>query len=156
MSGFEIDYLGEKQEFFDDLALLWLREWGSCTDPSYIEKKKRKYRTRLNVGKIPFVLVAHRGHELMGSAGLSEHDLEKRPELTPWVIGVLVKPEFRKQGVATRLVTEVVERARDLGIRRLYLHTEKAQGLYEKLGWTFLEHTTNDRNEDSDIYFLDL
>jgi len=156
MIEYQIDYLGNKKDFFDSLVSLWLMEWGSSTKKAYIEAKKKKYRERLSTTNPPFVLVAFEGNELIGSAGLSNHDLEKRPDLSPWLVGVLVRPEFRNHGVASSLIAEVIDKARRLGYERLYLHTEKAQGLYEKLGWHFLEHTINDMGEESDVYYLDI
>ena len=45
--------------------------------------------------------------EPVGTAGLVREDLETRPDLTPWLAGLFVRPEFRGRGHATALVRRV-------------------------------------------------
>jgi len=156
MPDYKIDYIGNQQQFIEEIALLWAKEWIPEANEADVEKKIFKFKNRVSTEGPPFVLVAYKDNILIGSAGLSDHDLAKRPDLSPWLVGVLVKPEYRKKGIASALVGSVVDKAKELGFKHLYLHTEEAQGLYEKLGWTFMEHTTNDQEQESDIYFLDL
>ena len=70
-----------------------------------------------------------------GTASLAAYDLDSRPDLTPWLAGVLVLPEFRGRGHAGRLVRAVADFARTQGVARLWLYTADADGLYAKLGW---------------------
>lgn len=55
------------------------------------------------------------------------------------VVRLFVEPELRGQGIATRLVRALVERAREDGVGVMYLHTHPflpgAQYLWEKEGW---------------------
>jgi len=155
MTDFSIDYLGNKPQFVEELAELWTSEWVPNATAEDIRKKITKFKGRLNTSKAPFILVAYTEDTLIGSAGLTDYDLEKRRDLSPWLFGVLVKPEFRGQAIATKLITDVKVKANSLGYSRIYLHTEFAQGLYEKLGCLHLEHTTNDYNQKTDIYSLE-
>ncbi len=53
---------------------------------------------------------------------------------------LVVLPEFRNQGIGTRLLRHASEQARQMGLLRLTLLTdgdnEPAQKLYQKLGWS--------------------
>lgn len=69
------------------------------------------------------------------TASLVHHDLDPRPDLTPWLASVYVDPAYRGRGHAVRLVHAVEAAAMAGGIRRLWLHSEHAAGLYAKLGW---------------------
>ena len=71
----------------------------------------------------------------VATASLVHHDLDPRPDLTPWLASVYVDPPFRGRGHAARLVRAVEEAAAAGGVRRLWLHTEHAAGLYAGLGW---------------------
>lgn len=55
------------------------------------------------------------------------------------VVRLFVEPELRGRGIATRLIGALVERAREDGVRTMYLHTHPflpgAQYLWEKEGW---------------------
>ncbi|GAB4239256.1 MAG: hypothetical protein OHK005_00530 [Candidatus Methylacidiphilales bacterium] len=84
------------------------------------------------------LLVAERvDGELMGYA--SAWGGEYRIDQLNAVLIVEVGPEFRRQGVATRLLQELERWARHIGLHRLELTTlvenEPARGLYEKCGF---------------------
>ncbi len=71
----------------------------------------------------------------VGMASLVHHDLEERPELTPWLAGVYVDPAFRGRGYGVRVVRQVEAAAREAGVGTLWLYTGTAAGLYRRLGW---------------------
>lgn len=84
-----------------------------------------------------FVLLA--GEVPCGTASLMSADLEIRNDIGPWLAGVYVVPEARGQGCAQRLVATVEDAARAAGAMSLYLYTNDAQRLYERLGWYAIE-----------------
>ncbi|KMO39902.1 hypothetical protein VQ03_14955 [Methylobacterium tarhaniae] len=90
-------------------------------------------------GALPrtFVLLAE--GEPVGMASLAAHDLDTRPDLTPWLAGVFVVPHARGRGHAVRLVAAVEAEAMGLGIPALWLYTRTAEGLYARLGWRIVE-----------------
>ena len=90
-----------------------------------------------------FVLLA--GDIPCGTASLVAADLEIRNDIGPWLAGVYVVPEARGQGCAQRLVTTVEDAARMSGYRSLFLYTNDAHALYEKLGWFTIEETMDAR-----------
>jgi GNAT superfamily N-acetyltransferase len=66
------------------------------------------------------------------------HDLEERKDLTPWLGGVFVRPESRRQGIGAALCATVEEAARSRGTQTLYLFTLDKQAWYSRQGWTVL------------------
>jgi GNAT superfamily N-acetyltransferase len=72
---------------------------------------------------------------------LKFHDMDTRPDLDPWLGGLLVLPQWRNRGVGTMLMHRATEEARRLNVPRLYLWTHSAEGLYQKLGWQVVEWT---------------
>ncbi len=77
--------------------------------------------------------------EAMGTAGLIVNDLSSRPELTPWLAAVYVRPEARHRGYARALIRAVEDAARVAGFGCLWLYTSVAEGLYRKAGWQAAE-----------------
>lgn len=75
----------------------------------------------------------------LGTASLIANDLEARPELTPWLAGVVVDPSARGRGHGARLVRAVEAAAREAGITTLWLYTHTAEPLYARLGWEVVE-----------------
>lgn len=76
------------------------------------------------------------GRHPVATAGFSQSDLDTRPDLSPWLVGVWVNPAYRGRGHAATLVRWVEGVARWHGIETLWLYTTAAEGLYLKLGWT--------------------
>jgi len=71
----------------------------------------------------------------VGTASLSHKDLEARPDLTPWLAGVVVQPAFCRCGYATALVRHVEAFAVAASVPVLWLYTWTAEPLYARLGW---------------------
>src|SRR5690606_12830155 len=82
--------------------------------------------------------VAEDQQTLLGSASLLADDMSSHPELTPWLASVYVAEQHRGQGIGSTLVRRVMQHARDIGIKRLYLYTPDQEKLYARLGWQVL------------------
>ena len=80
-----------------------------------------------------FVLLAE--GEPVGTASLIGSDLSARPELTPWLAALYVRPDARGQGYALDLIRAVEGAARVAGFERIWLYTLAAEALYLKAGW---------------------
>jgi GNAT superfamily N-acetyltransferase len=80
-----------------------------------------------------FVLLAD--DEPIGTASLAAHDLDERPDLSPWLAGVFIVPHARGKGHVARLIHAVEARAAGAGIPRLWLYTSQAERIYARLGW---------------------
>ena len=92
----------------------------------------------MNADRIPMTVIALDDGEPIGTAALTEHDMETHRELSPWLGGVYVVPPSRGQGVARALVGDVIDRPAAFGVPVLYLYTNGAEGLYQKLDWRVL------------------
>jgi N-acetylglutamate synthase-like GNAT family acetyltransferase len=89
----------------------------------------------------PLTGLAANYRELVGMVSLKFHDMDTRPDLDPWLGGLLVLPEWRNRGVGTMLMHRAIEEARRLHVPQLYLWTHSAEKLYHKLGWHVIERT---------------
>jgi len=144
-----IDYLAHCSELIDELAQLSWKEWQDIYEQrkQTLEHSVKNYRERLNTDRLPLTLVAVRAglavnrRELVGMVSLKFHDMDTRPDLDPWLGGLLVLPEWRNRGVGTMLMQRATEEARRLNVPRLFLWTHAAEGLYHKLGWHVVERT---------------
>jgi len=87
---------------------------------------------------IPRAWVGFVDGEPAGSVSLVERNMDTKPDLSPWLAALWVRPEHRGQGVGAALVRRCEEEARRLGTNRLYLYTRQATGFYARLGWSVL------------------
>ena len=144
-----IDYLANCPELVDELARLSWKEWQEVYQQreQTLEDSLKNYRQRMNIDRLPLTLVAVRAglavncRELVGMVSLKFHDMDTRPDLDPWLGGLLVLPEWRNRGVGTMLMHRATGEARRLDVPRLYLWTHSAEGLYHKLGWQVVERS---------------
>lgn len=134
-----IEYLSDHQDLIPELARLHFSEWGHLHPEETLAERTDRLRLCSGSGAIPTVLVALEGGGLCGAAMLVAHDMDTRPELTPWLAGVYVLPACRHRGLGSALVERAVSVAASLGVARLYLYTPDASAFYARLGWSVLD-----------------
>jgi GNAT superfamily N-acetyltransferase len=86
-------------------------------------------------------LIAKVGDEPIGTCLLVESEIEPNHDVSPWLAGLFVVPEHRRNGAGAVLVRAIEDQARQRGASRLYLYTSAAAGFYAKLGWARLDRT---------------
>lgn len=114
-----------------------LVEWYQCEWEPYYGKDgpgdaRADLESRCNRECLPLGLVALEDNRALGTTAL---DLDVTTHLTPSVVGLLVAPPCRRQGVATALLRATEAIARRLGHRHLYVSTAVLDSLLGKLGW---------------------
>jgi predicted N-acetyltransferase YhbS len=150
-----IGYLADLPDALSVIARWHHAEWGRYSADRTVASMRERLRGHLNRDRIPLTVVAHEEGRPVGTAGLVEHDMETRRELAPWLADVVVEPGRRDAGIGTRVVEFAVERARDLGVKRLYLFTPDRESFYARMGWSVRERTDY-RGESVVVMQLDL
>ena len=87
------------------------------------------------------------GDKIIGGAGVIENDFHDRKDLAPNVCAVYTESEYRRRGIAGRLLEMAVEDPRAKGITPVYLVTDHT-GFYERYGWEFLCMVQGDGEPD--------
>jgi len=139
MRGIQICYLIDHPEYIPQLAQWLFEQWQSILGEENLDVRIKKLQAHMNRDELPIAWVAHANGQLLGTAALRVYDLHGRKDLTPWLGGVFVGPEFRRRGIGEALCAAVEDAARSRGIETLYLFTLDKQAWYSRLGWTMLE-----------------
>ena len=113
--------------------------WRDATMRPWVEQKADWLETHPGDG-LPLRLGAIAGGVCVGTVSLVYNDLAQRPDLTPWVASVLVRPAWRGRGIAAALLAEAERRAAAHRVEALYLFTPDAEAYYARLGWTAFDH----------------
>lgn len=150
-----IEHLAEHPSFIPILAAWAQREWGYLTPEATYEMRVAGFRSRTAISVIPETYVAVENNAPIGMASLVEHDMLTRMELSPWLASVYVDPEFRNQGVGSRLVRAIMQEARALCLTNFYLFTPDRMNFYRRLGWRALDQSTY-RGEQVTIMVYDV
>ena len=85
-------------------------------------------------------LLAEVGGRPAGTCLFVRREIDPVHELTPWLAGLYVAPEFRNRSIARDLVAAIEDHARKVGCERLHLYTSGAEAYYARLGWSLSEH----------------
>ena len=95
--------------------------------------------TSVSAAAMPRTFILLDNGEPVGTASLAQDDLDTRPDLSPWLAGVIVIPQARRKGYATHLVAAVEDEARAQGVKTLWLYTHTAEHIYARIGWITVE-----------------
>ena len=151
----EIVYLADHLEFLPMVAHWHHQEWAYLRAGDTLEARMERLRNECGHSEIPTTVVAIDDGAVLGSAMLIEHDMDSRLDLSPWLASVFVAPERRRQGIGAALVRRIIEEARVLGERRLYLYTSDAEEFYARKGWRLIERTPY-KGKDVSVMSYDL
>jgi len=130
-----IAYLADHKEVIPLLSRWFFKEWSYLNPGKTFADVEQLIGERTNTDKIPIALVAFDNQELLGTVCLKVHDMDTRLDLSPWLAGLYVAAPRRRQGIGATLVAAIENKAIELGIEKLYLHTPQSETFYTKLGW---------------------
>jgi GNAT superfamily N-acetyltransferase len=83
----------------------------------------------------------------VGSCSVIDNDCLHRPQYSPWVAAVFVKPEMRHHGIASAILQEAAAIAGRAGVKGLYIDClAMTAPVYEKNGWKVYEREVGDKN----------
>src|SRR6266576_1746957 len=130
MGGVQISYLIEHPGYIPELAQWLFEQWDSILGEGNPDARIKKLKAHMNRDKLPIAWVAHANGQLLGTAALRVHDLEGREDLTPWLGGVFVGADFRREGNGAELFASGQDGGRSGGMQTLYLFTLDKEGWY--------------------------
>lgn len=137
----EIKYLADCPELIPTLASWIFEQWGKQYRIESIRVQLELFANRINRDMIPLSLVAFLDAQPVGTASLKIREMTTHTHLPYWLGAVFVVEQFRNRGIGTKLILHATDKARDLGVKTLYLHTPDKAGLYLRLGWKEIEKT---------------
>jgi GNAT superfamily N-acetyltransferase len=116
---------------------LWHEWW---QDDGYtLEQTRAAVAASISRSGPPQTFVLLVDGEPIGTASLVAHDLDERPDLTPWLAGVFVIPEARGRGHVIHLIQAVEAACRSAAIPIVWLYTACAERVYARAGWRSVE-----------------
>jgi GNAT superfamily N-acetyltransferase len=148
-----VSLLADHPDSVDSVAKLRWREWGHAPEPEDPAFWFDVTRSEAGRERLPVTFVAHdEGGNVLGAVGLDTYDLDERRDTTPWVTGMIVRPDLRGQGVGRSLLRHLERWAAEHRIPEAWVgpDTDLAAAFYKKCGWILQEsfvRTTGERIE---------
>ena len=142
MANYQYITLRDKPEYKQTAAAWFNSKWGVPTE-AYLECMDAYLTGETELGWY----LCLDGEKIVGGMGVIENDFHDRKDLTPNVCAVYTEEDYRKQGIAGKLLNLTVEDLRAKGISPAYLVTDHT-GFYERYGWEFLCMVQGDGEPD--------
>jgi len=138
-------FLADRADAIPIISRWYFNEWGHLAEVESIERMQDRIGDYMHRDRIPFILVAMKGHDFAGAAQLKYREMpEMFPDKEHWLGGVYVAASHRGQGYGSQIVEQIVKLAPSYGVKTLHLQTEALDGgLYARLGWKPCEQVTS-------------
>lgn len=148
----ELIKIKEHDDYLREYVELCSLEWGK---PKSLEEMNKyideKINEILNEDEVISILGIEEENELIGFISLFKYDGDERRDLTPWYSTMYVKEKFRGKGYSKILNDLVIEEARKLGYKKVYLKSDLIN-YYEKFGAQYIETLKNGEK----LFYIDL
>ncbi len=132
--------LTEKPDCLEKICRWHHNEWGYLNPGRTFEARVEDMKENFLNHPIPATYVSlDDSEEVTGSASILQCDMPERSDLSPWLASVFVEASARKEGIGRALVKRVMQHARDIGVKTLYLYTPDREHFYRHMGWQTIE-----------------
>ncbi len=110
-------------------------EWGHAPEPEDLSYWVDITAREVGRNSLPITFVAVDESGAIGAVGLGQFDIEERRDRSPWILGMVVRPDQRRAGVGRALLERVEAWAVDRGVTHAWVATGRAAPFYRDCGW---------------------
>ena len=142
--------LKENEKYLKEYIELCSKEWRTTKTKAQMEQYINKKRKDILTNDKVISVIGLVDNKLIGFISLFKTDGDERTDLTPWYATMYVKKEYRNKGYSKILNNAIIEEAKRLGYKKIYLKTNLTN-YYEKFGAKFIEKLTKEN-----LYYIDL
>ena len=134
------ELLADRSDLIEAVTDLRWREWGHPPEP--MDRTWWRTATIRESGRSerPITWVASDSSGALGAVGLGQFDIEERHDRSPWLLGMIVRPDRRGSGLGRLLLNSLESWASGHGYEQLWVANEgPAVVFYQRCGWQFCE-----------------
>ena len=140
----KFEFLADRPDAINLVAQWYYDEWGHSKPGASPAGIAKKLSLGLNRDRVPLLLLATDSEKVVAAVELKYREMDIYPDKVHWLGGLYVTPGYRGRGLGVQLVAHALKLAKELGISKLHLQTEKLDGgIYTSLGWRPLERANN-------------
>ncbi len=100
-----------------------------------LTQREASLSAHINEETLPVTFVAHRGNFPLGTVSLVYYQFTNDKKPSEWLTNLFVLPDFRRQGIADRLLKHALAYAQAQNLPRLMLYTSSSANFYHKRQW---------------------
>jgi len=139
----EIRFLAELPQHVDQLAAWHHAQWHEYHTGWTQEVARAELQSHTLSKTLPTTLLLIESDLLLGSVSLLEDDaLELSAIGNAWLASLYVKPEARGRGFGAKLVKALMQHAKNISLKEIFLFTPEHKVFYQTLGWQVLQQAS--------------
>jgi len=148
----EITTLFENQHYYKEVSQMIYQEFVLGSSSKMTLEEVEHFFENTNVDKFPITFISVIDNECVGTVSVFENDFKERPQYSPWLASLYVKPQFRDKKIGQHLITHLLNHLKTLNYTEVYLKTENASEYYQKRGWELVESVNSLDTDTVDIF----
>jgi GNAT superfamily N-acetyltransferase len=129
-----IEFLHDHHHLIPTLVRHFKAEWNEHYGPGGPGDARIDIESLCNRSELPIGLIALKDKIFCGTVALRSQTTSHQ-HLSPWLTGLFVVPEMRRQGVGTVLVNSVEHLSKTLGYLAIYARSLAAITFFHKNNW---------------------
>jgi GNAT superfamily N-acetyltransferase len=136
-----VQLLADNEKLIVAIGDLRWREWGHAPEPEDLDWWVNVTAHEAGRDHVPITWVAIDEHGgALGAVGLSAFEIEEGRDRSPWVLGMIVRPDRRGMGIGSLLLAHLEAWAGSHRYKRVWVATGgHAIDFYRKCGWELSE-----------------
>jgi GNAT superfamily N-acetyltransferase len=152
-STFTTIQLADRPELAAKWATLHWREWGGEPGREQLSWWVEQAAKAVQHTRVPAAFIAlGADDEVFGGVGVAQFDLDERQDRSPWVVGTIVCPDRRGEGIGHALLSRLDAWAAGMGIDQMWVATGgRAVRFYQQCGWEWVEDLLTQQGEMATI-----
>ena len=141
MDSVSVQLLADRPDLVRAVGEIRWAEWGHAPEPEDLSWWVDVTVREAGREGLPVTFAAVEGSgAAVGAVALGEFDIEERRDRSPWVLGMIVRPDYRGQGVGRLLLSQLERHAAAAGFSPVWVATgDPAVDFYRRCGWQPIE-----------------
>lgn len=138
MAKFEVKRFKELDEkTLDKMIDIHFNHWVKFNPKMEKEQTIEKFKHLYTGDELPFGIAMFEDGNLVGFCTFKIKNLNKYPDIFPWLSDVMILPEYRGKGYGKKLIELGQTILKDKGYKKIYVWTDQAPDFYKKLGFKY-------------------
>ena len=148
----EVTNLFEKPYHYKEVSHMIYQEFVLGTSSKMTLEAVEHFFKNTKIKKLPITFISVINNECVGTVSVFENDFKERPQYSPWLASLYVKPQYRDHKIGQHLITHLLNHLKTLNYTEVYLKTENASEYYQKRGWKLIESVNRPDTDTVDIF----
>lgn len=138
----QIRLLADEPGLIPDIGHMRWAEWGHWPESADLTEWVDITRQESGQRDLPVTFVAtDESGAATGAVALGEFEAPERMDRSPWIMGMIVRPDLRGQGIGRKLLRHLMTwAAAQHGYQQFWVATgDEAVDFYQACGWTLVD-----------------